>query len=151
MSKEKTSWSYCTKNIQHSPRQLTVFGGVTLDGVNLFSASGDCATTAAVNSAPLSRCFAESNGARRLVLTFSHMMTCLRSVSGANLREQTGQRSKRMLGGGISMKISLSCWFSSGGSLCCSGWNTCEYSCPPSKPVMRMWGENRWILISRKN
>lgn len=89
--------------------QLTVFGGETLEGVNLFSVSGDCAATVAMNAGSFSLCLEESNGVLRLVLTFSHMMTCLRSVSGANLREQTGHRSKRMFGGGISMKISFNC------------------------------------------
>lgn len=90
--------------------KLTVFGGETLDGVNLRSVKGDCAVTATVvYSGPFIRCFDESNGVLLLVLTFSQIMTCFKRLSGANFREQTGQRSKRMFGCGISMKISFNC------------------------------------------
>lgn len=106
---------------------LTVFGGETCrsnrDGVTRVGAVvGDVATTP-VNSVPWSRWREESNGFRFFVLIFSQMITCFMSVSGANFREHTGHKSRRRLGGGISMKISLSCWCSSGTWLrCCSGW-----------------------------
>lgn len=115
--------------------KLTIFGGETrfsyFRGCNFGPSVGDVDTTP-VNSVPWSRCFDESKGFRFFVLIFSQMMTCFISDSGENFREQTGQRSSRMFGGGISIKISLSCWCSSG-CWCCSGWYSREYSCPPSK------------------
>lgn len=104
--------------------KLTIFGGETrfsyFRGCNFGPSVGDVETTP-VNSVPWSRCFDESKGFRFFVLIFSQMMTCFISDSGENFREQTGHRSSRMFGGGISMKISLSCWCSSG-CWCCSGW-----------------------------
>lgn len=97
--------------------KLTILGGETrfscFRGCSFGPSVGDVETTP-VNSVPCSRCLDESKGFRFLVLIFSQMMTCFMSDSGENFREQTGHKSNRMFAGGISMKISLSWWCSSG-------------------------------------
>lgn len=80
--------------------QLTVLGGETR-----VSTGAETAT----NSVPLSLCRMESKGFLFFVFIRSQMRTCLRRDSGANFRLQTGHKSSRIFGGGISMKISLIC------------------------------------------
>lgn len=105
--------------------RLTDFGGETRlsnrDGVTRVEATVEDVATTPLNSVPCNRWLFESKAFRFFVLIFSQMMTCFINVSGANLREHTGHKSSRKFCGGISMKISLSCW-SSSGCWCCSGW-----------------------------